>query len=240
MKQFFYSLLLLTSFSFLSLTANSQHSHSVQDIFLLLPDSIFTNIHQLNFAEVDSFPIMERNQMLADYEAGKHSYTSKDPRFHVVGINEKNRLLNCSNTELNLNVKVWTISDNEILIAVDGNYKDFDMSFQSIKFYSYTGGKLTPVKAMPDVFPASQFFDAGYLERKKMNPSYPVPDLIIEFSKTNDDLKVKVQPEVFDPEIVGVKGHPLTHLDENALKNPFLIYTLQNGKFVLKEQPVKK
>ncbi len=220
----FCSLLFTTKSSF------AQQPQTVIDFFLLLPDSVFTSIKELNFAEKDSFPVRERTKMIANFDAQKRTFTSQDPRFRIISENEKNRLLCCKSEEVNMDVKVWTLSTGESLIAVDGWFKN-DWKEQTLKFYTYKDGKLTIAKPIADSFPVKLFFDSAYCQRQEVNPNYSIPITFVEFSKINDEIEVKIPPEIFEEEIVGKKGHPLTLLSMVRIKRPWLLLTLQNDKF---------
>ncbi len=232
MRQILFVLFIFVSFLFPAPIANAQQPQTVIDFFLLLPDTVFTTIKELNFAEADSFPVRERTKMVANFDEQKRTFTEKDPRFHIVSENEKNRLLCCVRNELNMDVKVWTLATGESLIAVDGWFKN-DWKEQTIKFYNYKEGKITVAKPLPETFPVKLFFDSTYLKRLRVDPEYPIPITLIEFSKINDDMELKIPSEIFDEEIVGKKGHPLTLLSMVRLKRPWLLLTLQNDKFVI-------
>ncbi len=232
MKQLLLISLFCGFFLFPIKNAISQQSQTIVDVFLALPDTAFTTIKELNFAEKDSFSVKERTKMIANYDQQKKTFTPEDPRFHIISENETNHLLYSTNNEVNMNVKFWSITDNESLIAVDGSYKD-DWNYQTIKFYKYKSGKITPVQALPEDYPISLFFDSTYLENRKVDPNYTIPHPFIEFSKTGDDLEVKVQPEIFKEEIVGAAGHPLTRLRIARIKRPWVLLKLQGDKFVI-------
>ena len=234
MKQFQSTLALILLISLTAQEIKGQRTHSVKDIFYLLPDTVFTSIHQLNFATKDSFPIKERDIMIENFDARKKTFTAKDPRFHIASINEKSNLLTASNGDLSFDIKLWSLSNNETLIAVDGYYKE-DMYSQTIKFYNYKGGKITSVNALPESFPVSLFFETEYVKKKGLNPSLETPDLYIVFSKTGgDELQVRVQKESFDEQIVGPKA-TMAQLAYTKIKRPDIILNLHEGKFVIIE-----
>ena len=232
MKHFLLSIFGL-AFLFSSINVNAQHTKSIKDIFYLLPDSVFTDIPQLNFAVKDSFPIPERDKMIENFDAKKKSFTAKDPRFHITALNDKNNLIAATNGELNFNVKVWAQTNNETLIAVEGNYKE-DMGLsQTIKFYNYKGGKFISVKVLPEPISASLFFETSYLQKQGVEPNTPVPDLFIVFSKTGgEELQVRIQKEIFDEELHGTKA-TFTKLSYIKISRPDLILNLKDGKFVI-------
>ena len=157
MKQLLFILFFSTSVLFSTKDTCAQQSQTVIDIFLALPDTVFTSIKELNFAEKDSFSIKERTKMIANFDEQKKTFTPADPRFHIISENENNHLLFCTNDEVNMDVKFWTLENQETLIAVDGNYKE-DWNNQTIKFYKYKSGKITPVQALPEEYPVRLFF----------------------------------------------------------------------------------
>lgn len=232
MKQTLLIIILFAVLLFTNKVVKAQQSQTIIDIFLALPDTAFTTIKELNFAEKDSFSVKERTKMVANFDSQKKNFTPEDPRFHIITENETNHLLYSTNNEVNMDVKFWELESGEKLVAVDGNYKD-DWNYQTIKFYKYKSGKVTPVQALPEDYPVRLFFDSTYLENRMVDPNYALPHPFIEFSKVNDDLEVKVQPEIFDEEIVGEKGHPLTRLKIARIKRPWLLLKLQGDKFVI-------
>ncbi len=232
MKLFLSTLLSFVFISIFSAQGFAQRTHSVKDIFYLLPDTVFTNIHQLNFAKKDSFPMTERDKMIENFDAKRKKFTPNDPRFHVLLLNEKNNLLSASNGDLNFDVKLWTISPTESLIAVDGYYKE-DMYSQTLKFYTYKGGKISPVKVFPEQFPLKLFFEPSYIEKQGVDQNLPVPDIFVVFSKTGgEELQARIQKESFDEELIGSKA-PLAKLSYIRAKRPDVILNLQGGKFAI-------
>ena len=141
-------------------------------------------------------------------------------------------MLTASNGELTFDVKLWTLPNNETLIAVDGYYKE-DMYSQTMKFYTYKGGKITPVNVLPESFPVNLFFESSYVQKQGVNPFTEVPDLFIVLSKTGgEELQVRVQKESFDEQIVGPKAQ-MAKLAYVRIKRPDVILNLQDGKFVI-------
>ena len=232
MKQTVHRLFVFSCFLFLSFVSEAQQPQTVIDFFLALPDPVFTTIHELNFAEKDSFPLRERTLMVSNFDTRKMSFAKSDPRFHIIFENETNRLLSCTNNDLNMDLKVWSLTDGRSLIAVSGSYKE-DWKNQTVKFYYFEKGKVSGAQPLNDLVPIKMFFDSTYCKRQDVDPNYIIPHPLVEFSKTGDELQIKVQPEIFDEEIVGKKGEPLTRLNLVRIQRPWLLLTLQNDKFVI-------
>jgi hypothetical protein len=233
MKQFLSTLSVIAFINFTASNASAQRTHSVKDIFYLLPDTVFTTIQQLNFATKDSFPMKERNKMIEDFDPKRKTFTAGEHGFHITLINEKNNLLMATNGELNFSVKVWSQANNETIIALEGNYKEDLLISQTIKFYSYKGGKITSTKVYPEPFKISLFFDSDYLKKQNVDPDEPTPDLFVVFSKTGgEEMQVRVQKEIFSDELLGTKS-PMAKLSYIRIKRPDLILNLQDGKFVI-------
>jgi len=209
----------------------SQNGHNIRDIFLSLPDSVFNTIKELNFAEGEPFPLDERERMFTIWDSKKRLKDSLDPRFKITFLNEGNHLLRAVNAEFTMNLKLWKISDDEDYLVVDGEYQE-DWIVQTIKFYSLKGGTLKPIYPLPMSFPVSQFFDVRYVNSQKLDEDYPAPNVLIEFSPKTDDIRVRLQPEIFDEDLIGSKGQPITVLDFSRKKYEWIIfYFKEGGKF---------
>ncbi len=232
MKQLLLVFFLFFLLFFNTRKAEAQQPQTVIDFFLLLPDTVFTTIKELNFAPNDSFSVRERTKMIANYDERKSTFSITDPRFHIVSENEKNRLLTCTNNELFMNVKVWSLNNNESMVAVEGSYKD-DWNTQTVKFYNYKEGKISMTYPLPESFPIKLFFDSTYCEKQYVDPEYAIPHQYIEFMQNGDNFKVRVQAEIFNDQIVGPIGHPLTRLNIARIKCPWILLTLRDDKFVI-------
>jgi hypothetical protein len=207
---------------------NAQSPHGIREVFLSLPDSVFNTIKELNFAEGEPFPLDERERMFTIYDAKKRLKDSLDPRFKITFLNETNNLLRASNGEFTMNIKLWKVSNDEYYLVVDGEFQD-DWIIQTVKFYSFKGGRLKPIHPLPESYPVTQFFDTHYVEAMKLDEDYPVPNVLIEFSPKTDDIRVRLQPEIFDEDLIGSKGQPITKLDCSRKKYEWLIYYFKEG-----------
>lgn len=229
MKRILFFLLL----AFCTVPAVAGKTVSIREIFLSLPDSVFTRAGRC-FHENDSFPAAERKRLLCRYDSSLNSFTSDSGiRFWISEYSDSLQRLCFTSGEASVTLSVIRENGKGVFFCVLSRECDFVMCDDRWGFFTLRKGKLVEVShVLPESFSAELFFDTAYLVQMKFDPGMPLDGIEINFTDNPSVFSVTVNYDFFDPELFG-EDSPMTKLDPEKMKRTELLLKLKGKKFVM-------
>lgn len=206
---------------------------SIREIFLSLPDNVFTR-HGQCFHENDSFPVAERKTLLNRYDSSLNSFTSESGiRFWISEYSDSLQRLCFTNGDAAVTLSVIRQNGKEVFFCVLSRECDFVKCDDRWDFFTLKKGKLIEIhNVLPESFSAKLFFDTAYLAQMKFDPGMSLDGIEINFTDDPSVLSVTVNYDYFDPELFGEES-PMTKLDPEKMKRTELLLKLKGKEFVI-------
>jgi hypothetical protein len=210
--------------------AQTDANAGIMDIFLSLPDTVFTHAPHVPFLKNDSFPVAERKLLAGDSVPG---YPHREPQvFDLLSLNQPLRLLTMSNGPYTLSLKCWELGQGKWLVGIATQAEDFVKPPSSIQFFLWDGKRVGEYpNSLPGKLLLSTFFPAAELKKNGIGMKETVPELNFRFSDSLDAVEVRPDPFYFDPNYQE-PGDPLVHLDWSKMKTEVVYCYFRAGKFI--------
>ncbi|HEU4719437.1 MAG TPA: hypothetical protein VFU15_16445 [Bacteroidia bacterium] len=207
---------LLVFFGF-SFPARGKDVPTLRDLFLSLPDSVFIKDNRC-FHQKDSFPVVERKQLLAGFDSGNVENKGDGPRFPMFGLSDSSGILEFGTGDETTVLSILSRDKKETFFLVASSDCDFIACFQSFHFYSLKKKKISEVNnVLPALYPAKLFFDTAYLAQQKFDPDQGLDGIEIVFTGDPHLLVASLNTDFFDPELFGYEN-AMTQLDASKIK----------------------
>jgi hypothetical protein len=227
---------LLPIFLFTFVVNGFSKSHTnILALFYSLPDSIFTKNNYCFDAEKDSFSLRERKVMSFGYSDSVYNLEPDARHLIFLEVSDSIGKLTFGNglDSPSTTLSILETKGNEVFFSVESSRCDFVACFQLWNFYSKKGKKIKEVQdVLPGYYPASFFFKKPYLDSVKVDPGSDIPGIELTFTNDPHFLKISVNTEFFDPELVTVDSSLLV-LDLGRLSDDDLFLVLTKRKFII-------
>lgn len=190
---------------------------SVRDLFLSLPDSVFTRYSC--FHEVDSFPVSERKRILNLYDSAVHEFNSENiPRLIIVEYSDSlERMVLDNFADTRITLQLIENGKKGIFFSISSSSCDFVTCDQDWDFYLQKKKKISTVKdVLPVYYPMSLFFDTTYLRQMGVDPALNIHGTQIYFEEKSLDITLSINTDFFDKELFG-EDHPMVKLDPGKM-----------------------
>lgn len=189
----------------------------LRNLFLTLPDSIFTQFKSLGMQ--DSFPRSERLRILNKYDsASDKAEIVNEVRFSIRYCNDSlQRIILDNFSDQTITIQILDNSKKEIFFSVCASECDFVMCKLNWKFYLKKKKSISEVKdVLPVHFPMRLFFNLAYLKEMGIDPELDINGINMYYDEGSRNLAAYLNTEYFDKELFG-EEHPMVKLDPEKL-----------------------
>jgi hypothetical protein len=214
------SVLLFTCFG-----TNSFAQSTISEVFLLFPETTFTQAAHSPFSKTDSFTVLQRKKLL------NGEFDPETDRVNSARVNDSINLMQLGNGPYSICLKGWKTGKNEWLTCLTFSVEDFAMPHQAVYFYAIRNGKIKPVKPMPENFALNLFWEKDTLVKHRISET-DVPYVYITFPDRGDYLEVRPQEAPFEADYAA-EGSLLPTLRFDHMKREKLLFMPKKGKLVL-------
>lgn len=200
-----------------SLHLKAEAKKELRDLFLNLPDSVFTQFN--SFGMQDSFPRSERMRILSKYDsASGKAETVTEVRFSIRYIDDSlGRILLDNFSDQTITLQILEQSKKEIFFSVCASECDFVQCKQVWKFYLKKKKSISEVKdVLPTHFPMRLFFDPAYLQEMGVDPELDIHGINMYYGDENLEITAYLNTDYFDKELFG-EEHPMVKLNPDKL-----------------------
>ena len=200
-----------------SLHLKADAKGDLRNLFLSLPDSIFTQFKSLGMQ--DSFPLSERLRILNKYDsASDKAEIVNEVRFSIRYCNDSLQRIMLDNfSDQTITIQILEKSKKGIFFSVCSSECDFVRCIQEWKFYLKKKKTISEVKdVLPLHFPMRLFFDTAYLKEMGIDPELDIQGITMYFEDESNQLVAYLNFDYFDKELFG-EEHPMVKLNPEKL-----------------------
>lgn len=200
-----------------SLHLQAAPASSVRELFLSLPDSVFTGFSC--FQDSDSFSPAVRKRMLTTYDSAITEFKSDcGMHFLIRQVSDSlGRIVFDNFGDCLITIQLIETGKKEIFFCIAASSCDFVACRQSWNFYLQKKNKISIVKdVLPVSYPMQLFFDTTYLAETGIDPGLDIRGTELSFDENSRDIIVHINSDYFDQELFG-EEHPMVKLDPGKM-----------------------